>query len=57
MFEAGQDSAEATGAADNDTDELVEAVDDTVKLVVKALLPEEPPETLTAEIVLLPEPV
>jgi hypothetical protein len=55
LFEAGQDSAEATGAADNDTDELVEAVDDTVKLVVEALLPEEPPETLTAEIVLLPE--
>jgi hypothetical protein len=59
LFEAGQDSAEVAGAVDRGTDELADDVDDTLEtadetlLAEETLLPDDPPDTLTAEIVLL----
>lgn len=53
LFEAGQDRAEAVGAAENKTDELL--VDDVLGAVDETLLPGDSPDTLTAEMVLLPE--
>ena len=58
MFEAGHDRAEAVGAAENETDELLfddVLVDDVLGAADETLFPGDPPDILTAEIVLLPE--
>ena len=55
MFEAGQDRAEVAGAVDSGAEELLDDVDDTLGAADEILLPGFPPDTLTAEIVLLPE--
>jgi hypothetical protein len=63
LFEAGQDSAEVEGAVDSGTDELADDVDDAlgtadeILLLDETLLPDDPTDTLTAEIVLLPDDV
>jgi hypothetical protein len=68
-LEAGQDRADVVGAAENETDELgvddvLEAaeneadelaVDDVLEAADETLLPGELPDTLTADMVLLPE--
>jgi hypothetical protein len=63
LFEAGQDRAEVAGAVDSGTDELADDVDDALGtadetlLLDETLLPDDPPDTLTAEIVVLPDDV
>jgi hypothetical protein len=63
LLEAGQDRAEVGGAVDRGTDELADDVDDALETVDEALLPDEtllpddPPDTRMAEIVLLPDDV
>ena len=53
MLEAGQDRADVVGAAENETDEL--DVDDVLEAADETLFPGELPDTLTADMVLLPE--
>lgn len=53
MLEAGQDRAGVVGAAENETDEL--DVDDMLEAEDETLLPGDPPDTLTADMVLPPE--
>lgn len=58
LFEAGQDRAEVAGAVDSATDEVADNVDvdddDALDTADETLLPDDPPDTLIAEIVLLP---
>lgn len=53
LLEAGQDRAGVVGAAENETDEL--DVDDMLEAEDETLLPGDPPDTLTADMVLPPE--
>lgn len=53
LLEAGQDRADVVGAAENGTDEL--GVDDVLEAADETLLPGDPPDILTADMVLLPE--
>jgi len=55
LFEAGQDRVEVAGAVDSGTDGLADDADDTLGAADETLLPGAPPDTLTAEMVLLPE--
>jgi hypothetical protein len=57
LFEAGQDRAEVVGAVDSGADGLAGDVDDALDTADETLLPDDPPETLTAEMVLLPAEV
>ena len=58
MFEAGQDRAEVAGAVDSATDEVADDVevdeDGALDAADETLEPDGPPDTLIAEIVLLP---
>jgi hypothetical protein len=60
LFDAGQDRAEVAGAVDSGTDEVADDVDvdvdddDALDAADETLLPDDPPDILIAEIVLLP---
>jgi hypothetical protein len=57
LFEAGQDSAEVAGAVDRGAEDVADDVDDALETADETLLPDDPPDTRIAEIVLLPDDV
>jgi hypothetical protein len=57
LFEAGQDSAEVAGAVDRGAEDVADDVDDALETADDTLLPDDPPGTRIAEIVLLPDDV